>query len=44
VGTANFWDPGAPVRIANELDQFLKKENIPNVAALVGTLKIGERK
>lgn len=42
VGTANFWDPGAPVRIANELDQFLKEENIANVAALVGTLKLGE--
>jgi dihydroorotate dehydrogenase (NAD+) catalytic subunit len=42
VGTANFWDPGAPVRIALELDQFLKEENIPSVAALVGTLKIGE--
>jgi dihydroorotate dehydrogenase (NAD+) catalytic subunit len=39
VGTANFWDPGAPVRIARELDQFLKEENVPSVAALVGTLK-----
>jgi dihydroorotate dehydrogenase (NAD+) catalytic subunit len=44
VGTANFWDPGAPVRIANELDQFLKEEKIANVAALVGTLKLGEPK
>jgi len=44
VGTANFWDPGAPLRIANELDQFLKEENITNVAALVGTLKLGEPK
>jgi dihydroorotate dehydrogenase (NAD+) catalytic subunit len=44
VGTANFWDPGAPARIANELDQFLKEENIANVAALVGTLKLGEPK
>ena len=42
VGTANFWDPGAAVRIARELDRFLEEENISNVAALVGTLKIGE--
>ena len=39
VGTANFWDPGAPVRIAEELDHFLKEENISSVAELVGTLK-----
>ncbi len=44
VGTANFWDPGAPVRIAKELDQFLKEEKISGVAALVGTLKLGEPK
>jgi dihydroorotate dehydrogenase (NAD+) catalytic subunit len=43
VGTASFWDPGAPVRIARELDQFLKEQKISSVAALVGTLKIGER-
>ena len=41
VGTANFWDPAAPVRIARELDRFLEEENIANVAELVGTLKIG---
>jgi dihydroorotate dehydrogenase (NAD+) catalytic subunit len=39
VGTANFWDPEAPLRIARELDQFLEKENISNVAELVGTLR-----
>ncbi len=44
VGTANFWDPGAPVRIANELDQFLREEKISSVAELVGTLKLGEIK
>ena len=44
VGTANFWDPGAPVRIARELDEFLKEENIASVAAWVGTLKLGEPK
>jgi dihydroorotate dehydrogenase (NAD+) catalytic subunit len=41
VGTANFWDPGAPVRIAKELDRFLEEEKIGNVADLVGTLKLG---
>jgi len=40
VGTANFWDPEAPLRIARELDQFLEKENISNVASLVGTLRL----
>jgi dihydroorotate dehydrogenase (NAD+) catalytic subunit len=44
VGTANFWDPGAPVRIARELDQFLKEEKISSVPDLVGTLTLGERK
>jgi dihydroorotate dehydrogenase (NAD+) catalytic subunit len=41
VGTANFWDPAAPVRIARELDQFMKEENISSVAEMVGTLKMG---
>ena len=40
VGTANFWDPESPVRIARELDGFLKKEKLNNVKELVGTLKI----
>jgi dihydroorotate dehydrogenase (NAD+) catalytic subunit len=39
VGTANFWDPSAPARIARELDQFLETENLSNAGALVGTLK-----
>ena len=39
VGTANFWDPGSPVRIARELDQFLKEENIDSVRELTGTLR-----
>ncbi len=41
VGTANFWDPGAPVRIARELDRFLVEEKLASVAELVGTLKMG---
>jgi dihydroorotate dehydrogenase (NAD+) catalytic subunit len=39
VGTATFWDPRAPLRIAGELDQFLRQEGIANVRELVGTLK-----
>jgi dihydroorotate dehydrogenase (NAD+) catalytic subunit len=38
VGTANFWDPQSPVRIAHELEQFLEQENIARAADLVGTL------
>jgi dihydroorotate dehydrogenase (NAD+) catalytic subunit len=41
VGTANFWDPGAPVRIARELDRFLAEEKIANAGEIVGTLKMG---
>ena len=39
-GTANFWDPTAPVRIARELDEFLQQEGIEHVNKLVGTLKL----
>jgi dihydroorotate dehydrogenase (NAD+) catalytic subunit len=40
VGTANFWDPSSPVRIARELGAFLHQEKINHVRELVGTLKI----
>ena len=40
VGTANFWDPAAPVRIARELDEFLQQEGIEHVNKLIGTLKL----
>lgn len=39
VGTANFWDPQAPLRIARELEEFLQQENIANAAELKGTLR-----
>ena len=39
VGTANFWDPQAPLRIARELDQFLEREKIAQAADLTGTLR-----
>jgi dihydroorotate dehydrogenase (NAD+) catalytic subunit len=40
VGTANFWDPAAPVRIARELDEFLQREKIEHVNQLIGTLQL----
>jgi dihydroorotate dehydrogenase len=40
VGTVNFWDPAAPLRIARELEQFLEQEGIEHVNNLVGTLKL----
>ena len=40
VGTANFWDPSSPLRIARELDNFLKQEKIENVGRIVGTLRM----
>ncbi len=40
VGTANFFDPRAPERVAEELDRFLKQEGIARAADLVGTLKL----
>jgi dihydroorotate dehydrogenase (NAD+) catalytic subunit len=40
VGTANFWDPEAPARIARELDAYLKKEKLDQVQRLVGTLEL----
>ena len=40
VGTANFWDPGAAARIARELEDFLRKENIGDVRDLVGSLRL----
>ncbi|HET8547036.1 MAG TPA: dihydroorotate dehydrogenase [Bryobacteraceae bacterium] len=39
VGTATFWDPDAPARVARELDRFLRDENIATVAQLTGTLR-----
>jgi dihydroorotate dehydrogenase (NAD+) catalytic subunit len=40
VGTATFWDPSSPLRIARELTEFLKKERIANVAEIVNTLEL----
>lgn len=40
VGTATFWDPTAPVRIAKELGKFCRMEGIAQVGALTGTLQM----
>ena len=40
VGTATFWDPRSPVRIAAELADFLKREKIASVSQLVNTLQL----
>ena len=42
VGTANFWDPRATLRIAAELDDFLRSEGIAKASDLTGTLKMGD--
>jgi dihydroorotate dehydrogenase (NAD+) catalytic subunit len=39
VGTATFWDPRSPLRVAQELARFLKRERVERVTDLVGTLK-----
>jgi dihydroorotate dehydrogenase (NAD+) catalytic subunit len=40
VGTATFWDPRSPLRIARELARFLRREGIPDGARIVGTLEL----
>jgi dihydroorotate dehydrogenase (NAD+) catalytic subunit len=40
VGTATFWDPQSPVRIARELSRFLRREGIASVSRIVGTLEL----
>jgi dihydroorotate dehydrogenase (NAD+) catalytic subunit len=39
VGTATFWDPGATIRIARELEALLPKLGVKSVAELVGKLQ-----
>jgi len=40
VGTATFWDPRSPVRIAGELAEFLRRQKVADVSEIVGTLRI----
>lgn len=39
VGTANFWDPASPLRIARELGEFLDDNRVATARELTGTLK-----
>ena len=39
VGTATFWDPNSPARIAKELGEFLRQQEIANASKLTGTLQ-----
>ena len=40
VGTATFWDPRSPVRIAGELDDFCRQQQIAAVTELTGSLQL----
>lgn len=40
VGTASFWDPTSPARIARELGEFLREQGIGQVGDLTATLKL----
>jgi dihydroorotate dehydrogenase (NAD+) catalytic subunit len=40
VGTATFWDPGAPVKIARELEKKLPEFGVRRVEELIGTLRM----
>jgi dihydroorotate dehydrogenase (NAD+) catalytic subunit len=39
VGTATFWDPKSPLRVAQELGRFLRDEGVVNMREIVGTLQ-----
>jgi len=39
VGTATFWDPRSPVRVARELGRFLREQGVGKVREIVGTLQ-----
>jgi len=39
VGTATFWDPASPARIARELADFLAQQKVKQVSELTGTLR-----
>jgi len=41
VGTASFWDPEAPARIAAELETFCAEAGVDQVGDLTGTLEFG---
>ncbi len=39
VGTATFWNPAAPLKIAEELGRFLHQSGVEDVRQIVGTLQ-----
>ncbi|MFZ0592213.1 MAG: dihydroorotate dehydrogenase [Bryobacteraceae bacterium] len=39
-GTATFFHPRAPLRIARQLDRFLERQHVANVREIVGTLSL----
>jgi len=39
IGTATFWDPAAPLRVANELAGFLREQRVSPVRSLVGSIE-----
>ena len=39
VGTANFYDPKAPLHVLTGLERFLKKKGLSSVRDLVGQMK-----
>jgi dihydroorotate dehydrogenase (NAD+) catalytic subunit len=39
VGSASFWDPASPLRIALELEGFLRRSGLTSASALIGTLE-----
>jgi dihydroorotate dehydrogenase (NAD+) catalytic subunit len=43
VGTANFVDPRAPVRVAQQLGRLLKRQGVARANELVGTLRFPSR-
>jgi dihydroorotate dehydrogenase (NAD+) catalytic subunit len=40
VGTATFWDPQSPLRIAREFEQFLNEQHIASARELIGGLQL----
>jgi len=40
VGTANFIDPAATARIADEMDEFCRRKGVERISELVGSLKV----
>lgn len=40
VGTASFFDPRAPLKVARQLERFLKSQGVANVREIVGTLQL----